>query len=284
MLAACGDNRDVLEPDAPVTPEPDAPAGPETRAVTLRFTPMVGDAAFACGQTYANLGVESTTITPRDFRFYVHDVQLIAADGARVPVELTADSWQYQGVALLDFEDFTGGCQDGTAETNTTLRGTVPDGTYIGVAFTIGIPDALNHADMTSLPAPLNLTGLWWSWRFGHIFLAAVTHTEITEPTPGTNDHYFHLGAIDCTGDPEIGEAVTCAKPNLPQFAITGLDPLTQPIVVDYGALLSRSKLATTVGCHSFSEEPCAGPFDLVGLDWATGARTDTQVMFRVAP
>lgn len=254
------------------------------RPVALQFTPMVGDAPFACGQTYANLGSEATTITPRDFRFYLHDVQLIAAGGARVPLTLTADDWQYQNVALLDFENFTGGCQDGTPETNTTLRGMAPDGVYTGVTFTIGVPDAMNHQDLTSLPAPLNVTGLWWNWSLGHIFLAAVSHADITDPAPAANDHYFHLGSIGCTGDPEVGETVTCTKPNQPQIEITGFDPRTQPIVVDYGAVLSRSKLATSVGCHSFTEEPCAAPFDLVGLDWATGARTPTQTLFRVAP
>ena len=279
LTSACGDNNEA-DPDAGIDASVDADTSP--RAVTLRFTPKVGAAAFACGQTYANQGADATTITPRDFRFYVHDVQLISESGDRVPVTLDQNDWQYQNVALLDFEDFTGGCQDGTPETNAVITGMAPKGTYTGVSYTIGIPDALNHQDLTTLPAPLNLTGLWWGWAFGHIFLAVVTHAEVTTPTPGTNDHYFHLGSIACTGDPSVGEPVTCAKPNKPLIEILGFDPLTTPIIADFGAMLPKSHLATEVGCHSFTEEPCAWPFDFVGVNWATGSRTPTtQKLFR---
>jgi uncharacterized repeat protein (TIGR04052 family) len=282
LLAACGDNHDQHEmtPDAPV----DADTSP--REVTIQFAPKVGSAAFACGQTYPAMGAESTTITPRDFRIYVHDVKLIKPDGSSVPLELKQDGiWQYQNVALLDFEDFTGGCADGTPETNKVLQGTVPAGTYDGIAFTIGVPEAMNHVDLTTLPSPLNLTGLWWGWGFGHIFMAVVTHTDITTPTPGTNDHYFHLGSVECTGDPALGETAVCAKPNRPYVELRGFDPTSKSIIADYGAVIAKSSLATSIGCHSFSEDPCAYPFDFVGLNWFTGSQTPTtQKLFRSEP
>jgi len=34
------------------------------------------------------MGEETTTITPRDFRFYAHDIELIRYDGAHVPMTL----------------------------------------------------------------------------------------------------------------------------------------------------------------------------------------------------
>lgn len=279
VLIACGDN-DSVSPDAALQVDT------SPRAVTLQFQPKVGSAAFACGQTYPNMGVESTAISPRDFRFYVHDVKLVAEDGTLVPLALEQDgAWQYQNVAMLDFEDFTGQCLDGTSGTNTALRGTVPNGIYRGVEFTIGIPAEMNHANLTTLPSPLNLTGLWWGWRSGHIFLAAVAHTEITTPTPGINDHYFHLGSIGCTGDPALGQPVTCPKPNRPLIQLRGFDPLTQPIIADFGAVLRMSSLATSPGCHSFTQEPCAWPFDFVGLNWFTGSQTpSTQKLFRITP
>lgn len=281
MVAACGENGPAVTPDA-APPQPDADLGP--RDIEIRFAPKVGTAPFACGQTYAAMGDEATTITPRDFRIYVSDVNLIAADGSKVPLDLTQDgTWQYQDVALLDFEDFTGGCADGTPETNTVLRGKVPAGTYDGISFTIGIPPAMNHVDLTSLPAPLNLSGLWWGWGFGHIFMAVVTHTEITAPTPGTNDHYVHVGSTECTGDPEMGETVECAKPNRPYIELRGFDPTAEAITADFGAVIAKSKLATSAGCHSFSEDTCAYPFDYVGLNWFTGSQTPTtQKLFRI--
>jgi uncharacterized repeat protein (TIGR04052 family) len=283
LLAACGDDHPGT-PDASL-PEVDA-LDTSPRPVTLTFRPQVGSAPFACGQTYPGMGAEATTISPRDFRFYVHDVKLVAADGTLVPLVLDQDNtWQYQDVALLDFENFTGACQDGTTETNTTIRGTAPNGTYRGIQLAIGVPQAMNHVDLTTLPAPLNLTGLWWSWNSGHIHLAIVTHADITTPTPGTNDHYFHLGSIGCTGDATMGQPVTCAKPNRPLLQVTGFDPLTQPIIADFAAVLPMSKLATAVGCHSFTQEPCAWPFDLVGLNWVTGSQTpSTQKLLRATP
>lgn len=284
LIAACGDDdhhHDVT-PDAAV--QPDADTSP--REVTVQFAPKIGNAAFACGQTYNAMGDESTTITPRDFRMYVYDVSLIKSDGSKVPLALTQDgTWQYQNVALLDFEDFTGGCADGTPETNKVLRGTVPAGTYDGIAFTIGVPEAMNHVDLTTLPSPLNLTGLWWGWGFGHVFLAVVTHSDITAPQPGTNDHYIHVGSVGCVGDPEMGETVTCSKPNRPYIELRGFDPTSKPITADFGAVIAKSKLATSAGCHSFTEEACGYPFDFVGLNWFTGSQTPTtQKLFRVDP
>ncbi|MCX5746268.1 MAG: metallo-mystery pair system four-Cys motif protein [Proteobacteria bacterium] len=278
-VASCGD-------DAPAQPDGalpvDAPVdAPGLQAITLHFAPVVGAAPFACGQTYLHAGTEDTTITPRDFRFYVQDVELLGAGGTRTTVELDQDAWQYQTLALLDFEDFTGGCADGTPETNLTIRGKVPPGTYTGVAFTIGVPEALNHQDLTSLPTPLNISGLWWSWNLGHIFLAAVSHAEITTPTPGTNDHYVHVGSTECVGEPSMGETVTCAKPNRPHIELTGFDPTITAIQVDYGAVLSGSALTTSLGCHSFDAPSCAMPFSMMGLDFATGHAGTTQAVFR---
>lgn len=286
LVVACGDDGSGVELDAapPIDAAVDADTSP--RAVSLQVQPKVGAATFACGQTYPNMGAEMTTISPRDFRFYVHDVTFVRADGERVPLALDQDgAWQYQNVALLDFEDFTGACQDGTVEVNTTIRGMIPNARYVGIELSIGVPEAMNHVDLTTLPAPLNVTGLWWGWQFGHIFLAAVTHADITTPEPDVNDHYFHLGSVSCVGDPAKGESVTCAKPNRPFIQLTGFDPLTQPIVADFGALLPRSNLATSVGCHSFTQDACAWPFDFVGLNWFTGSRTpSTQKLLRTTP
>lgn len=284
LLAACGDN----EPRPDVTPDaseqPDADPGP--REVAIRFTPKVGSAPFACGQSYAAMGAEATAITPRDFRVYVHDVKLIRPDGTQVPLTLAQDgAWQYQGVALLDFEDFSGGCADGTPETNRELRGTAPAGPYDGIALSIGVPEAMNHLDLTTQPSPLNLSGLWWSWGLGHVFMAVVTHAEIATPQPGTNDHYIHVGSIECTGNPSMGQPVTCTKPNRPYIELRGFDPTSRTITADFGAVIARSKLATSQGCHSFTQDSCAFPFDLVGLNWFTGSRTPTtQKLFRVDP
>ncbi|HXJ90147.1 MAG TPA: MbnP family protein, partial [Candidatus Binatia bacterium] len=54
--------------------------------VAIRFQARVGDEKLACGQTYSGIGTTASKISPRDFRFYVHDVALIDQSGKSVPV------------------------------------------------------------------------------------------------------------------------------------------------------------------------------------------------------
>lgn len=89
---------------------------------------------------------------------FVHDVRLITVDGAQVPVALDQDgSMQYQGVALLDFEDGTGLCARGTPQRHAALTGAVDPALvsgrrFDGIAFRIGVPFELNHIDVTGAP------------------------------------------------------------------------------------------------------------------------------------
>ena len=151
----------------------------ETKEVAIDFEAWVGEDEFACGESYEGIGVNESTITPTDFRFYVSDVALIDESGNAVTVELEQDGrWQYQNVALLDFEDGTNACDNGTPELNTTVVGTVPEGDYQSLQFTMGVPQNLNHEDAAIAPSPLNLTSMWWNWQGGYKFLRVEMETE----------------------------------------------------------------------------------------------------------
>ena len=139
-LIACGDD------------DPMGPAGPID--VTLNFAAAVNGADFACGTSYADVGTSATEITPVDFRFYVHGVELINADGSAEEVELDENTWQRDGVVLLDFENGSGPCVNGTAATNTAITGSVPAGDYTGIRFVLGVSEDLNHADQTTARRP----------------------------------------------------------------------------------------------------------------------------------
>ncbi|MEL6495352.1 MAG: MbnP family copper-binding protein [Cyanobacteria bacterium J06623_7] len=177
----------------------------DTREVTIDFAAYVGETEFACGESYDEVGSAASTITPTDFRFYVSDVALIDEDGNAVPVELEQDGkWQYQNTALLDFEDGTNTCDNGTADINTAVVGTVPEGDYRDLQFTLGVPQELNHDDAAIAPSPLNLTSMWWNWQGGYKFLRADIETDSAiasvEPTSSsqdralTNGHGNHSG------------------------------------------------------------------------------------------
>jgi hypothetical protein len=157
-LAACA----VLSPFLPAA---------ENQPVSIRFRAQVGDQDFACGKTYEGIGASKSRISPRDFRFYVQSVELLNEKGDFVPVAFTPDGkWQTEHVALLDLEDATVRCANGTPEMNDRINGTVPPGHYKGMRFVLGVPFEENHQELTKLPSPLNLTALSWVWNAGHKF------------------------------------------------------------------------------------------------------------------
>jgi hypothetical protein len=151
----------------------------DTKEIAINFAAYVGEKEFVCGESYQRVGTEKSTVTPTDFRFYVSNVALIDQEGNTIPLKLEQDGkWQYQNTALLDFEDGTSGCDNGTAEINTTIVGTIPQGDYQSLQFTLGVPQNLNHDDAAIAPSPLNLTSMWWNWQGGYKFLRVDLKTE----------------------------------------------------------------------------------------------------------
>lgn len=234
--------------------------------VALSFAGVVNGEPAACGQDYAGVGTTSSTLTLTDFRLYVHDLRVVTEDGTEVPVELEQDGvWQYENVALLDFEDGNG-CDAGTAETNTTIRGIAADGgPFTAVRFRLGVPFDLNHADVTLAPSPMNLMGMFWNWNGGYKFV------RVDGRTTGLPDGYrIHLGSTGCDGDPMMGNVTMCANENRPDIELA-MDPATGSIQVDLGALLSASDIDNDgggmPGCMSGPTDPdCAPVFDGFGI------------------
>lgn len=249
--------------------------------VGIHFEANVGAEAFGCGKTFSGVGSPPADVTIADFRLYVHDLALHKADGTLVPVTLDQDGlWQYQTVALLDFEDGSGSCQNGTSETNAVVNGTVPDGEYDGIHFKVGVPFELNHQDAAVAPSPLNLSALFWNWLGGYKFLRI-------DSLPAGSDAAFnlHLGSTDCVDDGSGGVA-SCSRPNRPEVSLVGFDPLATPIVIDYAAVVASSDLKTNgggpPGCMSGAMDPECGPvFAKLGIDIADGSiHPENQVLF----
>ncbi|WP_168210814.1 MbnP family copper-binding protein [Persicimonas caeni] len=256
MATACGDDASDNDDAAP-------------QDVTLRFQGMVGDESFACGQTYAGMGTTDTDVEFHDFKVYVSEVALVTADGAKVPVELAQDGmWQHENVALLDFEDKTGGCANGTAELNDTVVGQVPDGDYTGVEFVVGVPFELNHDDVATAPAPLNLSSMYWSWAAGYKFL------RVDGQTGDTAGFQLHLGSTACEG--EQGNVSGCSNPNRIQVSLDDFDPAQDVIAIDAGQLLADLDLSTKESgeaavCMSFPDHTdCEQVFDKYGLSFGS--------------
>ncbi len=253
--------------------------------VSLTFKPMVGTQSFACGQSYTGLGTSGSTYEPKDFRLYIHNVRLLAHGTQEVAVSLTDDgAWQKDGVALLDFEDKTGLCSNGTTATNDRIVGTVPGGHYVGLKFTVGVPFEKNHQDASTASAPLNVSTLFWSWAGGYKFIRLDGRT-----TGLPNGHNLHLGSTECalSGPNQVTD---CVNANRFEVTLSGFDPENpHPVVLDVAALLAGSDLDTNQaqsapGCMSSAEDAdCAPIFQRLGLGFNDQqANPDQQVFFRM--
>jgi uncharacterized repeat protein (TIGR04052 family) len=267
--------------------------------VTLRFDARIAGQPFACGQRYAGIGATRTTLVPTDLRFYVSDVQLLRADGGAVPVRLKADDlWQLADVALVDFEDATGACRNGTAGTRTIVEGEAPAGRYTGLRFTVGVPFALNHGDPTIAPAPLNLTAMFWTWQSGYKFMkfdAAVERPAMAQKVAMDDGHgaipasgfAFHLGSTACAGESRTAAPSACRNPNRMTVQFDRFDAATQVVELDLGALLADARPdvntpKTSPGCMSFpGDADCRDVIPFLGLAY-DGVPAQPQRLFRV--
>lgn len=250
-------------------------------AVEVRFEAMVGTTPFSCAPTggaFMGLGTAASPWVPLDFRFYVHDVQLVPeGGGAPVPLALDQDgTWQHQGVALLDFENAMGTCANGTAATNDRVRGrvTAPAGTrWAGVRFKIGLPSSLNHQNPATSPSPLNLSTLFWAWQSGYKFARI-------DGRSGTNAFNIHLGSTGCTGDPTMG-MVTCTEGNRPETVLMNFDPARNAVVADLARLVATTDVSRNIdgapGCMSgLTDAECRTILPAFGISMNGAPATQT--------
>lgn len=270
-----------------------SPALADSQPVTITFAAAFGGDAFDCGREYTGVGSTNSTVRVADYRLFVTDVALTTASGERVPVTLDQDGkWQYDTVALLDFEDASGYCVNGTPDTNTTVTGTVPAGDYTGLSFKVGVPFEHNHGDPTLQPSPLNLTAMFWNWQGGYKFIkldmatsglhidpvmpdTAANHAPPngTPPAPRARGWALHLGSTGCasasrTTSPEDA----CASPNLMAIDLPTFDPATTVVVIDPAPVLAEANVdiktpETSPGCMSFlNDDDCVPVMSRLGL------------------
>jgi uncharacterized repeat protein (TIGR04052 family) len=222
------------------------------------------------------MGLNADSVELADLRLYVSNVALLDDEGNETPVELVQDGvWQVEDVALLDFEDKTAGCaESGTTETNAALRVMVPSRDYSGIRFDISVPFELNHGELSAAPSPLNVSTMFWAWQVGHKF------ARIDLLLDSGVRFNFHLGSTMCaSASPSAPPGMECGRSNRARIALSGFDPLTQPIEIDVAELFAQASLGENVadtppGCQSGPAEAgdCQPIFPRIGLDFETGA------------
>ena len=288
----------------------------DTTALSLTFAAEVGGRPFACGRQYANVGLTDGDIAFADFRLFISEVALVDAAGRRVPVRLADDGrWQDGQVALLDFEDGTDRCDNGTPPVNSRVSGRAPAGDYTGIEFVIGVPFESNHGDPTLAGSPLNLTSMFWNWRGGYRFMkldmmpvgetalagtamsseegAAMEHGSTTHGSGHGSGHgaaagawMLHLGSTGCrSASRTTAPDAPCAQPNRVMVSFDDFDADTDLIVIDPAAVLVDSDLQrnapdTSPGCMSFpGDADCASVLPRIGLAYGDVVGDRQQLM-----
>lgn len=263
-----GDLNGEVTVDEIVTSVNNALTGCGLEPVTIKFRAVVGDRPFACGQVYDQIGTANSRIIPSDLRFYLHNIRLVNDKGGEVPVRLTQDhKWQYQDVVLLDFENKTPPCNQGTVQLNDEIHGSVPSGTYTGIRFTLGVPFALNHGDSSTAPSPLSLSAMFWGWRAGYKFIRFDDAQDLVR---------LHVGSTACVG-PNPSQTIRCDRLNLGEAYLPSFTPATDEIIADVAALFSDSDLSvntpdTAPGCESSPNDlDCDPVFANLGINFSNG-------------
>ncbi len=243
--------------------------------VTISFAAEMAGTPFTCEQAYEGIGVTGSMVEVADFRVFVTNARLIGADGAETPIALDQDGiWQVRNVALLDFEDATGTCVNGTPDMNTSLRGTVPVGDYTGFAFDIGVPFDLNHGDPTLAASPLNLTAMFWNWQGGYKFIKIELSSTGLPVTHDANRGWaLHLGSTGCASEARtVAPAAECANPNHVAVRFDSFDPAANTVIFDVAPVLAEANVDmntpdTSPGCMSFlNDDDCVPVMSRLGL------------------
>lgn len=249
-------------------------------ATSLSFDVQVNQKPFACGETYAGVGALAADFTISDARFYVSNVELLDKGGKAHALVLDENSYQSKTVALIDPEDGCG--PDGTEGTHTVVTGKAAGTSFSAVRFTLGIPKEQNFIDLASATAPLDVTGMFWTWQSGYKFLKVDGSSPAAEG--GINPFFVHLGSGGCPGtNPSAPPTADCSFPNRVTYELAGFSPGQSKVVADLGSLLKLSDVSsntegTPPGCMSSLDDPeCETLFPRLGID-GPGA----QQFFRV--
>lgn len=279
----------------------------EEQSFKIRFVAEMAGQPFACEQEYSNLGTQKVPVKGSDFRVYVSEFELLKNDGTRVPLNLDQDgTWQYRNVALLDFENGTANCSNGTPELRDFVSGSAAKGIYKGLSFKVGVPFELNHNDPTLAPSPLNLTSMFWTWQGGYKFVkidlsvvgAAMKSGDASHAPSmaAVNDKQrslvhspifsIHLGSTMCQSASRTTAPTACANGNRIQVNFEAFDPEKNVIVFDPAPVLAGSNLQmntseTSPGCMSFPNDPeCNTIMPKLGFSYA-GYAAEAQAFIR---
>lgn len=211
-------------------------------------------------------GAMDKAVQLTDLRFYVSDVQLEDVNGNLHSLE--------PNLALIDLEDGSGSCSNGTPDTQNILQGAVANGEYQSLRFTLGVPFDLNHRDPLLAEVPLDDAAMHWHWRGGYKFLRAGVRSA-------DDGFWMHLGSTGCQGT--LQNITGCNAPNRVVVQINDFVPGRDTVIIDLAEIVAAAELDDGIAtdCSSGPAElHCGYAFDALGLEHETGKVAGEQRAF----
>lgn len=244
----------------------------KSQDVTIAFEAILGDEVFKANTCIDNVGTEKQSLNLHDLRFYISNLEAKSTEGEWVSIALNDRVWQSNGVSLIDLADSD--VESGTESVNNFIDGTLPTQDYEQLRFTLGVPAELNHSDVLTADAPLNVGSMNWNWLSGRKFLRADAKPcgDTAEQTElvGVN---LHIGSTHCPGDKGAPPEDVCESPNLSQITLDW--KLGENIVFDLDALYANADIyyntdGTPALCmgHPKDDPDCTPIFDALGIDY----------------
>lgn len=307
-LAGCGD--DGVDPNGDDAGDKIPPSGDEH---TLSFKVVFGEEEAECGKLYEGFGPDGDQRAGlEELRFYIHGIELVTADGARVRATIVDDApWQDSGVAYLHFANPSDGCLSGDALRD-EVRIITPEGDYEGLVFRLGVPAELNHLDPSLASSPLNIGPMSWGWMMGYLYFRAELSVEVEgdehddhgdEGDPedhddhdhGSTDNFaIHVGSMACEGTLVPEPDITCDYPNRGTIELPNFKLGSDTILIDLAALVGATDLRPegeahhgSAGCMAEIDPEdegyieCVEPMTSLGIDY--GMHPASMDAFRVA-
>lgn len=257
-------------------------------AVSIQFDAKLAGQALTCNGLYpSSVGQPASDYKLVEYRWYASDFHMRDASDNQYALELDdrGDGLQYDSgehnVALLGL---VSGCDTGaeTPPSNFTVDAQVAPGDYTQLCFTLGVPFALNHSDVTAsdTPSPLNLPAMNWNWRGGRKFMR---FDGFGDPNGVNQAFNLHLGSTGCdSASMTEAPSQACSAPNTPTYCLnlTPSNRYNPTVSVDPARLMSATDITsntegTAAGCMSFIDDPeCAEIMPKLGLAYRLNGQT----------
>lgn len=163
---------------------------------TLAIHPKVGNQPMVLAQEAVDQ--ENYRIRPTLLKFYLSHIKLTTSDGNNVEI---AD------VVLMDMENLEAG-------EPMVFKIEVPDGSYTGIDFWVGLDSVQNYSDPNTFNQehPLSLfSGTYWTWNTGYRFVMLEGYFDTLPNTPGPVDatrfFNYHTGINSLYRQAVLGSA-----------------------------------------------------------------------------